>query len=490
MRTFRILYTSDIHGRLFGHRGEPGLDVIGAQFRKDGNTLILDGGDLLQGGAEGAFFAQRKERPHPAAALLNGLGYDAVTVGNHDLNYGLDYLEGYLEDLQASCLCANLRDRAGRLPITDSRIFRLVNGLRIGVVGLCTSAIPGWERAETVAALSIEPALSAARRALEALRGQCDVTVCLYHGGFEADLETGTVYETTGENEGCRLCRALDFDLLLTGHQHIWEPGRLVGGTYVLQPGCFGQSYGEIEGVVPDEGPVRFTSRLRPAPVPEAEPAETPERAAIRRWKEELLCTLPEPLPVGDRVEMALHGSALADRINEIQMEVTGAEISATCLSSTAVGLPAAVRVDDVFRTYTSANTLCTVRCSGVDLRRALEWTAEFLTWTGTGYQVDPRFRTPKLRLFHYDFYAGIDYKLDFRKPAGHRVVRLNFRGKEIRPEDSFVLCITNYRKAGGDGYDMFRSCELLSADPTPVAEHMIRYFRRLGQQTDKTNLK
>lgn len=490
MRTFRILYTSDLHGRLFAHRGEPGLDGTGAQFHKDGNTLIFDGGDLLQGGAEGAFFSQSGQRPHPAAALLNDLGYDAVTVGNHDLNYGLDYLAGYLEDLRGVCLCANLRDRAGRLPIADSRVFTLENGLRIGVVGLCTAAIPGWERAETVAQLSIEPVLPAARRALEALRGQCDVTVGLYHGGFEADLDTGTVQETTGENEAFRLCRTLEFDLLLTGHQHMREPGRWVEGTYVLQPGCFGQVYGEVTGAVPDSGPIRFTSVLRPAPVPKEEPPETPVRAAIERWKSEPLCTLPRSFPVGDRVELALHGSPLADLINRIQLEVTGAEISATCLSNTAVGLPAAVHVGDVFRTYTSANTLCTVRCSGADLRRALEWTAQFLNWTGSEYQIDERFQAPKLRLFHYDFYAGIDYQLDFREPAGHRVVRLNYQGAAIRPEDSFVLCITNYRKAGGDGYDMFRNCELLSADPTPVAEHMIRYFRSLGQHKEQTTRK
>ena len=54
-RTFRILYTSDIHGRLFARPGEAGLDAAGREFDKDGNTLIFDGGDLLQGGTAGTF---------------------------------------------------------------------------------------------------------------------------------------------------------------------------------------------------------------------------------------------------------------------------------------------------------------------------------------------------------------------------------------------------------------------------------------------------
>lgn len=64
-RTFRILYTSDIHGRLFARPGEAGLDAAGREFGKDGNTLIFDGGDLLQGGTAGTFFVRQfreKER--------------------------------------------------------------------------------------------------------------------------------------------------------------------------------------------------------------------------------------------------------------------------------------------------------------------------------------------------------------------------------------------------------------------------------------------
>ena len=61
-KTFRILFTSDIHGRLFASPGEAGLDVTSRHFHKDSNTLIFDGGDLLQGGTAGAFLARRSEK--------------------------------------------------------------------------------------------------------------------------------------------------------------------------------------------------------------------------------------------------------------------------------------------------------------------------------------------------------------------------------------------------------------------------------------------
>lgn len=71
-KNFRILYTSDIHGRLFAEAGEAGLDETGRGFCKDGNTLIFDGGDLLQGGPAGTFFVRETKagnggRNHPAA---------------------------------------------------------------------------------------------------------------------------------------------------------------------------------------------------------------------------------------------------------------------------------------------------------------------------------------------------------------------------------------------------------------------------------------
>lgn len=500
-RTFRILYTSDIHGRLFARPGEAGLDAAGREFDKDGNTLIFDGGDLLQGGTAGTFFVRQfreKEReleqksgrkpypPHPAAQVMNACGYDAVTLGNHDFNYGLPYLADYLTSLRAVCLCANIDSRAGILPVEESRIFTLENGLRIGVFGLCTDALAGWEREETIRQLCIEKPLDAARRVLGGLRRRCDVTVCIYHGGFEEDPATGEVLDNSGENAACALCREPGLDLLLTGHQHLREPGRPLYGSYAVQPGSFCGCYADVTGAVGMDGEIRFVSRLKEAAVGEAPftphpadslPALTGLRQALENWESGRICTLPAPIPIQDRVHMALHGSALADFINRVQLAVTGAQISATCLSNTALGLPAEVRVADVFLSYTSANTLCTVRCSGAVLRSALEWTAEFLNEESGGFGIDRRFLRPKPRYFHYDFYAGIDYRLDFSREPGSRVVRLQYGGRDILPEDSFTLCITNYRRAGGDGYGMFRACELLKADPVPVAEHIIGYL-------------
>ena len=66
------------------------------------------------------------------------------------------------------------------------------------------------------------------------LREQCDVCVCIYHGGFEEELETGRVLSDSGENLACKIARELDFDLLLTGHQHMAVEGVNLSGTCLL----------------------------------------------------------------------------------------------------------------------------------------------------------------------------------------------------------------------------------------------------------------
>ena len=70
--------------------------------------------------------------------MMNLAGYQFVTLGNHDFNYGVDALLDYLTNLDALCLCANIRDKEGRLPIAPYAVHQLENGLRVGLVGVCT----------------------------------------------------------------------------------------------------------------------------------------------------------------------------------------------------------------------------------------------------------------------------------------------------------------------------------------------------------------
>ena len=264
-RNLTIYFTSDLHSYIYptDYRSQEekdlGLFKCASQFQKDGNTLVIDGGDLLQGSPLGAFCHDTVGSAAQFAQIMNRCGYDYVTLGNHDFNYGMPYLDSYLDALRARCVCENVRWAGGgvRFP---ARVHVLENGLRIGIVGIVTDYVNIWERPEHLSGIRIKDPIPAAAAALLSLKGKVDLTVCVYHGGFERDLASGRTLSATHENVAYRICQELDFDILLTGHQHMSVPGQLVRNTFVVQPSDKGQEFLRVEAVVSDSG-TRFSSR-------------------------------------------------------------------------------------------------------------------------------------------------------------------------------------------------------------------------------------
>ena len=242
-KELKIIYTSDTHGHIFPvdyalKRERPGgLLAIAAQAEKDGNTLVLDGGDSLQGTPLSQYYIENSKDfgLHPVAESFNALGLDFYTLGNHDFNFGYAVLRDYIKAMKALCLCANLEDLGGELDVRPWAVHTLENGLRIGITGLVTDYVNIWEQPQNMEKLRVSDAFEAASKALEEMKGLCDLSVCIYHGGFEEDLESGRLLSDSGENIACRIARELGFDILLTGHQHMAVEGLSLCGTYAVQ---------------------------------------------------------------------------------------------------------------------------------------------------------------------------------------------------------------------------------------------------------------
>ena len=120
-----IFFTSDLHAYIYPtdyrsrEERDIGLFKCASRFTRDGNTLIIDGGDLLQGSPLGAFCHDTLQNAAPFAEMMNCCGYDYVTLGNHDFNYGMPYLESYLNALRPA---ASVRISAGTAPGCASRL--------------------------------------------------------------------------------------------------------------------------------------------------------------------------------------------------------------------------------------------------------------------------------------------------------------------------------------------------------------------------------
>lgn len=485
-----IYFTSDLHGYIYptDYRTQDerdlGLFKCANRFEKDGNTLIIDGGDLLQGSPLGAYCHDTIGSAAQFAEMMNLCGYDYVTLGNHDFNFGQRYLAGYLDALEAKCVCENVRENSSetRYPAC---IHTLENGLKVGIVGIVTDYVNVWEKAENLDGIAITDPIAAAKEALARLRDKVDLTLCIYHGGFERDLATGRELSTTRENVAYRICRELDFDLLLTGHQHMSVPGQTVEGTFVVQPSDRGQEFLHIEAVV-SEQEKHFTSEtVRAGGECRKEWLErfaSLERGA-QNWLDEVVGKLPEALVPDTHLRMAAQGCGLADLFNTVQLAVTGAQLSAASLPNDAAGLPQVVRRRDILIAYPYTNTLSVLEITGAVLRGALERSAEYFTRDADGtLRVSDCFLEPKVEHYNYDYYAGLSCVYDISRPVGQRVRELTVDGKAVGDEDTFTICLNSYRASGTGGYDCYVGCPVVKEIGTEMSDLLLAYFKEHGE--------
>lgn len=496
-RNLTICFTSDIHGYYSavdyasGKKAPTGLANCMNSFPHDGNTLILDGGDNIEGSPFTYWFHnQCKSGDFVPARVMNIAGYDFVTIGNHDFNYGKAVLERYLCELDARCVSANVEGVEG---VTKTAVVTLENGLRVGITGVVTHFVNVWEKKENLEGITVTNAFEAAALALEELKKEnVDVTVCIYHGGFENDVNTGAVLSETGENQGYRICKELDFDVLLSGHQHQAKENLCIFGTHACQTPDKARQFARVDVTVAESGEVSAVSSIVPAG------DETDERAAayLAPLDREIDAFLDTPvghldvaLEPKSPLEMAINGSYIANFFNQVQLEASGADISATCLGNEVKGFNKDVTIRDVVATYVYPNTLKTLRVNRAVLKAALERCAEYFAEDGEGNLcVSDAFLIPIVQHYNYDYYSGLEVTFDIRRPVGDRVISMLYRGEELQDGRELTVCVNNYRATGTGGYPLYARCEVVKDQPTEIAQMIIEYIDHHGDIiVDKT---
>ncbi len=501
-----VYFTSDVHGYFSpvnyatGQRAETGLANCLSAFRKDGNTLIIDGGDMLQGSP--LTYYLHKNKAHSSlipAAVMNCGGYDFVTLGNHDFNYGPEHLQEYLDALDGVCLCANVEGLRG---IRKTAVVTMENGLRVGLTGIVTHFVNLWERPENLEGLTVKEPIPCAKEALRQLREQnVDLTICIYHGGFENDLDTGRLLSDTGENQGYEICRDLNFDILLTGHQHIAMPGKRLFDTYICQTPDKAKQYIRLEAMVSGKtdagnqvaaGFLTAEAKLMEPEThtnPEAAEILAPADAETAAWLDVPVGHLDTALQPKDPLTMAVEGSYIANFFNQVQLEASGADLSATSLANEVKGFNREVTVRDVVATYVYPNTLETLAVNRKVLVQALERSAEYYDFDEQGRLcISEAFLKPKVEHYNFDYISGLKVVLDLRQPKGKRVQSVKYQGEELAEDRELTICMNNYRSTGTGGYPFYAECKKVREQPTEIAEMIMDYVVSHGDiQVDKT---
>ena len=164
-----------------------------------------------------------------------------------------------------------------------------------------------------------------------------------------------------------------------------------------------------------------------------AEPYQSllPLENAVQDWLDQPIGVVgSQAIPPEGKLEAALYGSQVAALFNQVQLTETGADFSCTSLGNDPVGLASPVTMRGVTAAYLFANTLVVLEVTEEVLRQTLERCAAYFTLVDGQPQISEEFLLPKVEHYNYDFYAGLSYTFDLRRPVGSRVIQPDETGR------------------------------------------------------------
>ncbi len=499
-----VLHTTDLHGALtawdyLADRPSPrGLAKIATMVqgvRAEGHpVLLLDDGDAIQGGPLVTIYGKDPgDRPEPMTAAMTRMGYDAMAVGNHEFSDGPVALARARAGAGFPWLAANVVRAGDGSPAFGTSLVKSLDGVKVGVVGVTTPAVPTLEDSANWAGLRFEPPVEAARREVERLRGgeRCDVVVLLAHTGLEKDPVSGTERrgDTPGENWGWRLASEVPgVDVVILGHTHQVVPAATVGGTLVTQAGKWGEALGRVDLDLTRAGagaPWTVSSRrAQVLAVSDSTAADSALAAFAKPYHDATNTALDEPLGSAAREISSPRGrdddGPMWELIQRVQLDATGADVSLAALFDPAARIaPGIVTLRDAMRLYPYDNTLGVVELTGGELKETLEQSARALA--AYTFEAGRPLAEPGMPGYNFDAAEGVSYEVDLTRPAGDRIVNLMWKGLPLALDQELAVAVNSYRMNGGGGFEAVRRAPRLQPAVREVRQLVADYIRRAG---------
>ncbi|MCH8113390.1 MAG: bifunctional 2',3'-cyclic-nucleotide 2'-phosphodiesterase/3'-nucleotidase, partial [Proteobacteria bacterium] len=463
------------------------------------NALLFDNGDRLQGNPLGDFIAKEKGLKdgdvHPLYKAMNMLEYDAGNIGNHEFNYGLDFLNRTLQDANFPTISANvfIEDGDGD-PTNDKnyfepyvildRVLEATDGskqaIKVGVIGFVPPQIMQWDKSNLEGQVNARDIVETAERFIpEMRRAGADIIIAVPHSGLSAETRMGM-----DENAAYYLSSVEGIDAILSGHAHLVFPSKrfeglpgvdvakgTINGVPTVMPGFWGSHLGivDLELTVDDAGAWRVVSGTGSV------------RAIMKRDENRKKIALVEPDPRFIEAVREEHEGTIAfmrrgvgeitapinsyfalvqddpsiQIVTDAQMRyvkrlLEGTEYDGLPVLSAgapfkaggrggpeyytdiAVGEIALKNVSDL---YIYPNTLRAVTLTGAQVREWLEMSA------GAFNQIDPAVTdeqpllNPGFPSFNYDVIDGVSYRIDVTQPA-----RYNNAGEVVVAESHRIV--------------------------------------------------
>lgn len=492
-----IILTTDMHGAFLPYdflRQEPDSNSMAnvasliRQVRSENpdGTILLDNGDLIEGTPAMYYYNYEAVRePHLASRVMNYLEYDAMTVGNHDLEGGESvYYDHLMRDYKMPWLGANAIDTRNDKPMFKPYAIIERKGLKIAVLGLVTCEVPKWVPKLAYPHLEFETMMMSANYWVPYIERteRPDLLIGLFHAGSE------TVESTDGNGwkflDGAIPVtqKVRGFDLVLLGHDHLERQDTIVNdygdSIAVYQPSAHGEMVGRIDLHV-HRNQRKANGHLKADIV--AKSVATKELPIDRDYMQNLVGVQDEVNAFLDNsigaMPRQLDGSAslvgpsnIMDLVHSVQLSVSGADISmASCISNFTSIEGEALTMRQLFAIYKYENQISKIWMSGYDVKRFLEfgYSRQFNQMRSAddhllsfvcdkdGQVMMDRFG-PVMLTPQYNFTsaAGINYTVDVSKKIGERVtIHSMADGSPFQMEKRYNVVMSSYQAAGGGAF-------------------------------------
>ncbi len=503
----RIMETTDIHVHVFpyDYYADKPRDTVGLSrtasiindIRSEAtNSILVDNGDFLQGNPMGDYIAYERGMKdgdsHPIITAFNTVGYDAATLGNHEFNYGLEFLDKALAGAEFPVVLANVAKEKGAGPRDDKTLVNpytildrtIVTGdetkhpIKIGVIGFTPPQIMNWDRKHLDGNAEARDIVETAQAYVPEMQEQgCDLIIALSHSGIgDANHADGM------ENASVVLASVEGIDALVTGHNHLVFPsatfadrpgidvekGTLMGKPAVMG-GFWGSHLGLLDLLLERDGNewrvVTTTSEARPI----SKRNEDRSITALVRDDQKVLEsvakdhdeTLAYVRRAVGKTSAPLHSyfALVADDPSVqivsiaqkwyIEEMLKGTEHEGLPILSAAAPFKAGgrggpdyytdvpvgdVAIKNVADLYLYPNTVRAVRVNGAQVRGWLERSAGMFNQIEPGAE-DAVLLNPEFPSYNFDVMDGVTYQIDLSQPS-----RYGPKGEELHPNAARIV--------------------------------------------------
>ncbi|MEK8090402.1 bifunctional 2',3'-cyclic-nucleotide 2'-phosphodiesterase/3'-nucleotidase [Thermithiobacillus plumbiphilus] len=551
--TVALMETTDLHSNILSYDyyktaedksiGLERTATLIEQVRKENpNNLLLDNGDTIQGTALSDYQATVKPvscgETLAQYKVMNYLKYDAGTIGNHEFNYGLPFLNQVTHN-GTNCqgpefplVLANVYKTADKQPLFKPYVIleRKFDGetLRIGVIGFTPPGIMQWDKKYLDGQVYVEGVKESAEKYIPEMRAKgADIVVALVHGGISTQPYTPTVENTT-----YYVAQVKGVDAIFSGHSHSFFPdGKnyanlpnvdnvkgTIFGVPTVMGGFWGNNLGLIRMTLEYTGQgwkvAKASSELKPIATKDASGTTSyvaPDPRIAELVKAEHEATIQyvnTPIgqseyriasffaQVGDTAPIQLINDAQTDYVRTYIQQNLPQYQSLPVLSAVApfkmnfrgtgyTDIPAGgVAIKNVADLYVYPNTLQAVKINGEALKAWLEGAAEQFNQIDPANAADQYLINTQFPSFNFDVIDGIKYQIDVSKPVGSRIANLSYNGTPVSPSQEFIVATNNYRASGGGGFAGLDGSQTVLESPDTNRDIIVQYIKKRGTLT------